>query len=229
MLSYGPGFHTLTEMANPQLAQARANVAITLLADPSTCSFQLDVLGFGSRSATSCDIARGALAANAARFMTEAYIGPAIVRLGNIELQAPEASGQTRAAVRSAREKFQARLRDALVISGYPPEATRQEVNSFAVATVISVFILAATAMYGPLAAFLVEFFPAQIRYAALSFPYHVGSGWFGGLMPAIAFAIMAATGDIYAGLWYPLAVTAVAFVIMLFFVPETRGRPIHA
>jgi hypothetical protein len=139
-----------------------------------------------------------------------------------------DARGRSNADVRAARGEFEQRLRAALEGVGYPAVADPERIDYLAVLAILIIFIIAATALYGPLAACLVELFPSQIRYTALSFPYHVGTGWFGGLMPAIAFSIMTATGDIYAGLWYPLMVTAASFLVMLLFLPETRGRPIR-
>lgn len=228
LVSFFPGFQTLTQAANPQLSLARSSVAITLFIDPDECSLQLDILGT-ARFTSSCDIARAALSSNGAHFQTQARPGHATIRIGDIEVRAPDTRGQTNAQLKASEQQFRAELRAALVAAGYPEQANPSDINVVGVIAIVGLFILAATAMYGPLAAFLVELFPAHIRYTALSFPYHVGSGWFGGLMPAIAFAIMTVTGDVYAGLWYPFIITAVAFVIMLLFVPETRGRPIDA
>ena len=151
------------------------------------------------------------------------------MRIGDADIRSPDARGLSTADIRAARTAFQQELGAALVKAGYPATAEPTRVNLIGIVAILLVFLVAATAMYGPVAACLVELFPAHIRYTALSFPYHVGTGWFGGLMPAIAFAIMTATGDIYAGLWYPVVITAIAFVIMLAFLPETKGRSIDA
>ncbi|MBI1186217.1 MAG: MFS transporter [Alphaproteobacteria bacterium] len=228
LIAYFPGFQALTQAANPRLAEARGSVAVTLYADPAECALQLDILG-AARFASSCDIARAALAAHAVRFETQPRAGRAAIHIGDVALAAPDAHGLSTTALRTTQDDFRTRLRAALRTAGYPDGAAQAEVNVPLAIAIVTLFIVAATAMYGPLAAFLVELFPAQIRYTALSFPYHVGSGWFGGLMPAIAFAIMTATGNIYAGLWYPFTITAIAFVIMIVLAPETRGRPIDA
>jgi hypothetical protein len=172
-------------------------------------------------------LSRAALSSAGVKFRTEARPGRATIRIGDAEIPVPDARGATREEGKAAEQKFQAMLRAALLAAGYPERASPSEFDIIGMIAVVGIFIVAATAMYGPLAAFLVELFPAEVRYTALSFPYHVGSGWFGGLMPAIAFAIMTATGDMYAGLWYPFTVTLVALLIMLFLVPETRGRAI--
>jgi hypothetical protein len=131
-------------------------------------------------------------------------------------------------AVRAVRTGFADEVRAGLTAAGYPAAADPAAMNWTLIFAVLVTFIVAATALYGPLAACLVELFPAQVRYTALSFPYHVGTGWFGGLQPAISFAIVAATGDIYAGLWFPLIVTGIALVLAAVALPETRDRPIH-
>ncbi len=228
LLATFPGFRLLTEAANPALAEARGAAPVVLYADPADCTLQLDVLGAGG-FASSCDIARAALAASAARFEARNHQGAAFVRIGGADIRSPDARGLSTADIRAARTSFHQELSAALVTAGYPATADPTRINLVGVVAILLVFLVAATAMYGPVAACLVELFPAHIRYTALSFPYHVGTGWFGGLMPAIAFAIMTATGDIYAGLWYPVVITAIAFVIMLAFLPETKGRPIDA
>jgi hypothetical protein len=200
-------------------------------ADPADCTFQLDLTGGARQFATSCDIAKGALAAAGVSYTTEAASAgaQAIVRIGTVELQAPTAVGADPAGVRAVRAAFDKSLRPVLTAAGYPPNAAPEALDFWRTLGVLVVFAVAATALYGPLAATLVELFPTRIRYTAMSFPYHVGTGWFGGLLPAIAFAIVAATGDIYAGLWYPAIATGLAIVVALLFYPETKDRDIHA
>ena len=133
------------------------------------------------------------------------------------------------AAFAAARKKFDTEAKAILDAAGYPLSADSTKIDTLRAILILLVFMIAAAALYGPQAAALVELFPARIRYSALSLPYHIGNGWFGGFLPATAFAIVAATGNIYAGLWYPVIVAAIGFVVMLFFLPETRGRDISA
>jgi MFS family permease len=220
-----PGFHALTQAANPALAQARANIAVTLYADPGDCALQLDLTGGARQFTSSCDIAKSALATAGVAYTMRDAPGSARVSVAGREIVSPDAHAMSMAQYREARAGFDQRLRAALVAAGYPEQADTARINLLLVAAIITLFMVAATALYGPLAASLVELFPTHIRYTALSLPYHIGTGWFGGLAPAVAFAIMTATGDIYAGLWYPIAVTALALPILLFLVPETRAR----
>jgi predicted MFS family arabinose efflux permease len=241
---YFPGFHYITRAGNPALAEASAATPVTVIADPADCTFQLDLTGGAQQFATSCDIAKGALSNAGVGYTTQ--VGPAgqlaRVRIGEaIEIESVSAAGQPLSQVRSTRAAFDARLREALTQAGYPAaapgpmqewsvsEISRVFTEKFGVFAVMALFIVAATALYGPQAAALVELFPTRIRYTAMSFPYHIGTGWFGGLLPAIVFAINTATGSTFMGLWFPAIVTALAALIMFFFWPETKDRDIHA
>jgi hypothetical protein len=133
------------------------------------------------------------------------------------------------AALKAASADVKARLTTALKAEGYPTAADPKRINFWGLVAVMMVFVVAATALYGPIAACLVELFPARVRYTALSLPYHVGTGWVGGFVPVSAFAIATATGDIYAGLWYPVIFTALSVLTLPFLLPETRGRPLDA
>jgi MFS family permease len=230
LLATFPGFQLLTQATNPALASAQATAPVTVTADPADCTFQLDFTGGAHQFASSCDIAKGVLSATGVSYTTQA--GPAgaaaVIAIGQTQLTAPSAEGQNLSAVRAMRAGFAEEVRGALTAAGYPAAADPAAMNWALIFAVLVTFIVAATALYGPLAACLVELFPAQVRYTALSFPYHVGTGWFGGLQPAISFAIVAATGDIYAGLWFPVIVTGVALVVAAVALPETRDRPIH-
>lgn len=231
LAAYFPGFHALTAATNPALASALASSPVVVRADPADCTFQLDLTGGARQFATSCDIAKAALAAAGVSYRTEAAPAgaPAQVEIAARAIVAPDAVGRSPNEVRAVRAAFEADLRPALERAGYPTRADPDAVNFWAALGILTLFAVAATALYGPLAATLVELFPTRIRYTAFSFPYHVGTGWFGGLLPATAFAIVAASGDVYAGLWYPAVATAIALVIGLFFYPETRNRDIHA
>lgn len=241
---YFPGFHYITQAGNPALAAASEQTPVTVIADPADCTFQLDLTGGAQQFATSCDIARGALSNAGVSYTTEA--GPpgqlARIRIGDeIEVESISAIGQSLSEIRATRAAFASQLGQALTQAGYPDaapgamqdaspsEIARVFVEKFGVIAIMALFIVAATALYGPQAAALVELFPTRIRYTAMSLPYHIGTGWFGGLLPAIVFAINTATGSIYLGLWFPVIVTALSALIMFFFWPETKDRDIHA
>jgi MFS family permease len=228
---YFPGFNLLTRVGNPGLAQASATSPVAVIADPEDCSFQLDLTGGARLFATSCDIAKGALANAGVSYVTENAARGAIaqVRVGAHFIESTNATGRPMAEIRAARTTFEERLRGALTEAGYPSAADPNQTNLPAVIGILLLMALAATALYGPQAAALVELFPTRIRYTALSLPYHIGTGWFGGLLPAIVFAINTATGQIYAGLWFPFTVTAIAATVCLLFLPETKDRDIHA
>lgn len=241
---YFPGFHFITQAGNPALAAASEQTPVTVIADPADCTFQLDLTGGAAQFATSCDIAKGALAGAGVGYTTIAGQPGQIarIRIGDqIELESVSAVGQSLSDIRATRTAFNDRLRAALNEAGYPAAAPGPMQNwSFAeiarvfsekwgVIAMMALFIVAACALYGPQAAALVELFPTRIRYTAMSFPYHVGTGWFGGLLPATVFAINTATGSIYNGLWFPAIVTAIAALITFLFWPETKDRDIHA
>lgn len=240
---YFPGFHFITQAGNPALAAASEQTPVTVIADPADCTFQLDLTGGAQQFATSCDIAKSSLSNAGVGYETIA--GPpgqlARVRIGDAEIESVSAVGQSLAEIRATREAFQGRLREALNAGGYPAaapgpmqgwsaaEVTRVFRDKIGVIAVMALFIIAACALYGPQAAALVELFPTRIRYTAMSLPYHVGTGWFGGLLPATVFALNTATGSIYNGLWFPAIVTAIAALVTFFFWPETKDRDIHA
>ncbi|MGQ0533703.1 MAG: MFS transporter [Caulobacteraceae bacterium] len=242
LVLYFPGYAYITKAGNPQLATASANVPVTVIADPDDCTFQLDLTGGARQFSTSCDIAKGALASAGVSYETEAG-GPgslARIRVGDAEIESVSAEGQSISQIRATRAAFEGRLRQVLNDAGYPaaapgamqgwswPEIMRVFTEKFGVFLMMALFVVAATALYGPQAAALVELFPTRIRYTALSLPYHIGTGWFGGLLPAIVFAINTATGHINAGLWFPTIVTAIAATVTLLFWPETKDRDIH-
>ncbi len=231
LVLYFPGFHLLTRAGNPGLAAATANAPVIVVADPADCSFQLDLTGGAHLFATSCDIAKGALASAGVSYRTEnATPGArAQVRVGAASVESIDASGRSNAEIRAARTEFETRLRPALDAAHYPAVADPAKTNLPAVIGILLLFALAGTALYGPQAAALVELFPTRIRYTALSLLYHIGTGWFGGLLPATVFAINTATGQVNAGLWFPFIVTAIAATTCLLFLPETKDRDIHA
>lgn len=230
-LSYFPAFHLLTEAANPALARAQANAPVSVIADPGDCSVQFDPVGRNRFDARSCDIAKAFLARSAVSYTAlEAPAGTvATVRIGAETFAAPDPAQVTGEARQAAIAAFQAEVTAALGAAGYPAKADPAAIDTPLVIAVLTWLVLLVTMVYGPIAALLVELFPTRIRYTAMSLPYHVGNGWFGGFLPTTAFAIVAATGDIYSGLWYPIIVCGLTLVIGLLFLPETFRRNIEA
>lgn len=225
-----PCFKLLTQFANPALAAARASAPVVLSADPAECHVQFNLTGT-AKFTSSCDIAKARLAAASVNYAQEpAPAGtPARIRVGSAEVAAYSAHGLNRDAAGARDKAFVAELNGALQAAGYPAKADPARVNGPMIVLIVFFMVLLATLVYGPAAAILVELFPTRIRYTALSFPYHLGAGWIGGLMPAGAFALVAYRGDIYFGLWYPVTVLTVAIVVCALFMPETRHTDIHA
>ena len=224
-----PGFHALTNAANPALARAQASAPVTVIADPATCAVQFDPVG-KTAFASSCDLAKNVLS-NAGVSYDNLAAAPgslAAVRIGTVEVASVEGAGLDAAALKTARTDVETRVKAALAEAGYPAKADPDQIDLLAVFAILMVFMVAATAVYGPQAAALVELFPTRVRYTAMSLPYNVGTGWVGGLLPAASFALVAWSGNIYFGLWYSVAFTAVAAVVALLFLPETRGRDLH-
>jgi MFS family permease len=228
-LTYFPLFNMLTSAANPALAQAVRTAPVTVVADPAECSFQFDPVGRNRFDATSCDIAKAYLARSGINYDNlEAPAGTiAQIRIGDQQFTAPNPAAVTGEARASAITGFQNSVETGLSDAGYPASADPARVDRVAVVAILFVLVLLVTAVYGPIAAMLVELFPSRIRYTSMSLPYHIGNGWFGGFLPTTAFAMVAATGDIYYGLWYPVVVAALTVVIGLLFLPETFRRNI--
>ncbi len=218
VVTYFPLFQGLTHFANPKLEAALASAPVTVIADPSECSFQFNPVGT-AKFTTSCDIAKSALVARSVNYQNEnAPAGTkASVKVGEqtISTTAPD---------------FAKQLGDAITKHGYPASADVNDINYVMTVILLTILVIYVTMVYAPIAAWLVELFPTRIRYSGLSLPYHIGNGWFGGFLPATVFAIVAATGNIYSGLWYPIVVAAMSFVVGLIFLPETKDRDItHA
>jgi hypothetical protein len=228
-LTIVPAYHLLTEAANPALSAAQRNAPVLVYADPEACSVQFDPLGAGSFDERDCDIAKAFLTRAGVSYSSAPLPAGARaeIRVGAYIVQAPDASRLDADARAAAIASFQTGARVALDATGYPNGADPERINRPLVVLVIVYLLLLATMTYAPVSAFLVELFPARIRYTSLSLPYHLGTGWIGGFMPATAFAIVAANGNIYAGLWYPVFFAALSAVIALLTLPETRGRPI--
>jgi len=227
-VTYFPLFSALTNAVNPQLERALETSPVTVIADPNECSFQFNPTGTASFT-TSCDIAKSFLARNAVNYHNEkAPPGtPAQIKIGDKVIAAfdKKAAG----AEGAAKEKdFNQQATAAIRAAGYPAAADKARTNMPVVIGILTLLVIYVTMVYGPIAAMLVELFPTRIRYSGMSLPYHIGNGWFGGFLPPTAFAIVAATGDIYSGLWYPIVVAGMTFVIGLLFVPETKDRDIY-
>jgi len=229
LVAFFPGFHALTKAANPALAEAQASAPVTVVADPAACALQFDPVGKAA-FASSCDIAKSVLSnAGVSYVNVEALPGSvAMVRVGAAEVTSVEGGALSPAALKSARADVETRLKAALTAAGYPDRADPARMNLPLMFAILMVFIVAATALYGPQAAALVELFPTRVRYTAMSLPYNIGTGWVGGLLPAASFALVAASGNIYFGLWYSVAFTLIAVVVSLIWLPETRGRDLN-
>jgi predicted MFS family arabinose efflux permease len=229
-VSFVPGFQLLAQSANPAMTAAAARAPVAVVAYPADCSVQFDPIG-KSRFARSCDIAKSTLAAAGVPYTNKAAAAPGLparIEIGAATLATPDGSRLDAVQLAAVKKQFTHTLRTALAGAGYPASAEPGAVNVPRTLALLLVFIIAASALYGPQAAALVELFPTRIRYSALSFPYHVGVGWFGGFLPVTAYAIVVATGNIYAGLWYPAIVAAIGFIASLLFLPETRARDIE-
>lgn len=231
MLSYFPLFGALTRYANPALYAAQSAAPVTVVADPKQCSFQFDPIGKNLFDSTSCDIAKSFLAkAGVSYRRIDAPPGTiAQIRSGTNTLTAPDPRVVTGKERKAAIAAFQKETKAVLSAAGYPDKADSAAINKPMVVLILFILVLYVTMVYGPIAALLVELFPARIRYSAMSLPYHIGNGWFGGFLPTTAFAMVAATGDIYYGLWYPIVVAGATVIVGLFLLPETFKRPIDA
>ncbi|MGI8840053.1 MAG: MFS transporter [Caulobacteraceae bacterium] len=229
LVAFFPASHVMTTLANPALAAAQARTPVVVVADPARCSLQFDVLGKRT-FATACDLAKTALANAGVSYVNEAAPPGSVarVRIGERTILSREGTGLAAPALKAAAEDVKARVAAGLLAAGYPRTANPARVNVWGLIGVLMIFVVAATALYGPQAAALVELFPTRIRYTALSLPYHVGTGWVGGLLPVTAFAIVTATGNIYSGLWYPVIFTALSVATLPFLLPETRRRSIE-
>jgi MFS family permease len=215
VVTYFPLFQGLTHFANPALEKALSESPVTVVADPAKCSFQLKLTGV-EKYTTPCDVAKSTLVARSVNYTNEAAPAgsTAIVKVGNETLDATSPT-------------FVKNLNDAITKHGYPASANADQINYVMTVLLLTILVGYVTMVYGPIAAWLVELFPTRIRYTGMSLPYHIGNGWFGGFLPAIVFAIVAATGNIYSGLWYPIAIAAMSFVVALIFLPETKDRDI--
>ena len=229
-LTYFPLFHALTAAANPGLASASQRAPITVIADPADCAFQFDPVGKAAFN-SSCDIAKSYLARAGLPYRNEAAPAgtPARITVGEAALASFDGQTLERNALATQRAAWEAQAATALAQAGYPAASDSATVNKPMVVAILAILMIYVAMVYGPIAAMLVEMFPAAIRYTSMSLPYHLGNGWFGGFLPTTSFAMVAASGDIYYGLWYPVVVAGLTFVIGFFFIRETRNADIDA
>ncbi|MGD9833092.1 MAG: MFS transporter [Piscinibacter sp.] len=229
-LAYFPLFKALTEAANPDLAAAQAKTQVVVVADPDDCSLQFNPIGT-AKFTSDCDLARQALAARSVNYVNEASAPgtPAAIRIGPLTIDSPVTAGLPPGEARWREAEFRKAVAQALDAAGFPVTADPAKMNRPLIVGILLVLVILVAMVYGPIAAMLVEMFPTRIRYTATSLPYHVGNGWFGGLLPAIAFAIVAQTGNVYSGLWYPIVIAAASFAIGTLFLRETRGTDLSA
>ena len=234
VLTYFPVFQALTKAANPDLAAAQASAKVVVYQDPAQCSFQGSPIAREIDFKSSCDVAKRYLAQNSVSYTNE--VAPAgsqaKVVVGAVEILAPNGnvvnSKFDEDSVKAIAD-FKKELSAALKEAGYPAKADPAKMDKVTMTIILTYLVILVTMVYGPIAAMLVEMFPTRIRYTSMSLPYHIGNGWFGGLLPTTAFAIVAQTGDMYSGLWYPIVVAGVCFVIGMIFVKETKDVDIYA
>jgi hypothetical protein len=242
-LTYFPIFKGITHFANPNLEQAIAGSPVVVTADPQECSFQFNPVGT-SQFTSSCDIAKSALVRRGIPYTNETAPAGTVaqIKVGQTVIQSYTAAPATSAGVnhaptagsasvdtKAAGAAFDKSLSEALTAAGYPAKADPAKINTVMTVLLLTVLVIYVTLVYAPIAAMLVELFPTRIRYTSMSLPYHIGNGWFGGFLPTTSFAIVAATGDIYSGLWYPIVIAAATLVIGLIFVRETKDVDIYA
>ena len=230
VLTYFPTFTALTNAANPALAEAQAKNKVVVTADAAECSFQFNPTGT-VKFTSSCDIAKQVLAAASVSYENAAGAAgtPATIKIGETVIPSYTAKGLPADEAKKKDGEFKKAVADALKAAGYPTKADPARVNTVMVVAILSYLVILVTMVYGPIAAMLVEMFPTRIRYTSMSLPYHIGNGWFGGLLPTTAFAIVAQTGNMYNGLWYPIIIAGMTFVIGTLFVKETKDVDIYA
>jgi len=228
-LTYFPIFQGLTHFGNPAIESASASAPITVVADPADCHLQINLTGTAVFT-SSCDIAKSTLAKRGVPYANvEAPVGTvARVTVGGASVDAFDGSALPKAEFAARSKAFAASLGEVLDQAGYPAKAAPANSNYPMLIVLLTLLVLYVTMVYGPIAAWLVEMFPTRIRYTSMSLPYHIGNGWFGGFLPSVSFGIVALTGNIYSGLWYPVVIALMTFVIGLFFVRETKDVDLH-
>jgi MFS family permease len=228
LVAYFPGFHAMASAANPALVQAQRMAPVVIVTDPSTCSVQFDPVGT-RQFKTACDIAKSLLAGTGISYSSvRSPDGRTVVGVGTQSLEIQDGSGLAGKELKALKDDTGKKLKALLSDEGYPAKADLTQANLPVVFVWLMIFAIAATALYGPQAAALVEMFPTRVRYTAMSLPYHVGTGWVGGFLPVTSFALATITGNVYFGLWYAVVFTGISVVVSLLFLKETRGKPLE-
>ena len=229
-LTYFPVFGALTKAANPALAEAQAKNKVVITADPAECSFQFNPTGT-TKFTSSCDIAKQVLAGASVSY--ENAVAPAgtvaSIKIGETAIPSYTSKGLSADEAKKKDAEFKKLVADDLKAAGYPTKADPARIDKVMVTIILTYLVLLVTMVYGPIAAMLVEMFPTRIRYTSMSLPYHIGNGWFGGLLPTTAFAIVAQTGNMYNGPWYPIIIAGATVVIGGLFIKETKDVDIYA
>jgi MFS family permease len=234
VVTYFPVFKMLTEYANPDLARAQATAGVTVTADPKSCSFQGNPVAREIDFKSSCDIAKRYLVQNSVSYdnVEGAPGSKAVIKIGDKTVEAPTGNVVNQKfdeASTKAIAAFKKSVADDLKVAGYPAKADPAKMNKLMLVLLLTYLVILVTMVYGPIAAMLVELFPTRIRYTSMSLPYHIGNGWFGGLLPTTAFAIVATTGNMYNGLWYPIIIAGMTLVVGTLFIRETKDVDIYA
>jgi len=229
-LTYFPIFKGLTHFANPALEQALASSPVTVVANPAECSFQFNPVGT-AKFTSSCDIAKSFLASSSVNYTNEPAPAGTVaqIKIGDKVIESFNGSGLPAAELKEKQDEFKKVAGAAIAEAGYPAKADPAQMNKTMTVVLLTILVIYVTMVYGPIAAALVELFPTRIRYTSMSLPYHIGNGWFGGFLPPTSFAIVAATGSIYSGLWYPIVIAVMTLVVGTLFLPETKDRDIYA
>ena len=229
VVTYFPLFNALTTYANPKLQQAIQKAPVTVESDAANCGLILNLTGT-AKFTNGCDVARVYLSNAGINYDSVPKPGAiATVKVGDKAIASYDAKAAT---AKDDKARFEKEVREALNSAGYPAKADPIPVGSsnwLMLVGILTIMVLYVTMVYGPIAAMLVEMFPTRIRYTSMSLPYHIGNGWFGGFMPAISFSIVAAQGNIYSGLWYPIIIATMTFVVGMLFVRETKDVDIYA
>ena len=228
-LTYFPIFKALTHYGNPAIEAASVSAPIKVMADPKDCHVQIDLIG-KKVFTSSCDVAKSFLTKRGVPYENVAAAPGtvAVVSVGGKDLPSFDGSQMAKADFAAKVKAFGEEVGAAVNAAGYPAKADPAMINKPMVMLLLWILVIYVTMVYGPIAAWLVEMFPTRIRYTSMSLPYHIGNGWFGGFLPSVSFGIVAATGDFYAGLWYPIIIAAMSVVIGGLFLHETKHVSIH-
>jgi MFS family permease len=234
-LTYFPIFKAITHYGNPALETALRTAPVVVVADPESCHFQFNATGT-KKFPSSCDIATGFLTASSVSYTRQdapagtvatVKVGDKVYTSFNAAMTADGLNFDQ--ASKDKEGALKKEIGGAIKAAGYPAKADSEQINKPMLVLMLFILVLYVTMVYGPVAAMLVEMFPTRIRYTSMSLPYHLGNGWFGGLLPTTSFALVAFKGDIYYGLWYPIVIALFTFVVGALFVRETKNNNIYA